>query len=127
MSVDRLKRNLLNKLINAQIDLAAYLQLRIAKGYMSVSESDHLRENCLELSSEMREKAPILKDHYDADEQIVLRRAAQALSGVAVCMMSGHRDCPTFVAVDAEKLEHCLTTLTLCIMCLKEHNKLHQH
>ena len=28
MSVDRLKRDLLNKLINARIDLAAYLQLR---------------------------------------------------------------------------------------------------
>lgn len=32
MSVDRLKRDLLNKLINARIDLAAYLQLRKAKG-----------------------------------------------------------------------------------------------
>lgn len=30
MSVDRLKRDLLNKLINARIDLAAYLQLRTA-------------------------------------------------------------------------------------------------
>lgn len=27
MSVDRLKRDLLNKLINARIDLAAYLQI----------------------------------------------------------------------------------------------------
>lgn len=47
MSVDRLKRDLLNKMINARIDLAAYLQLRKAKGYMSVSESDHLRDNFL--------------------------------------------------------------------------------
>lgn len=47
MSVDRLKRDLLNKLINARIDLAAYLQLRKAKGYMSVSESENLRENSL--------------------------------------------------------------------------------
>ncbi|MDW3574625.1 biofilm formation regulator BssR, partial [Enterobacter asburiae] len=38
MTVDRLKRDLLTKLINARIDLAAYLQLRKAKGYMSVSE-----------------------------------------------------------------------------------------
>ena len=36
MNVDRLYRNLLNKLINANIDLDAYLQLRKAKGYMSV-------------------------------------------------------------------------------------------
>ncbi|MEL2361075.1 biofilm formation regulator BssR, partial [Klebsiella pneumoniae] len=35
MSVDRLKRDLLNKLINTRIDLAAYLQLRKAKGYMT--------------------------------------------------------------------------------------------
>ena len=34
MSVDRLYRNLMNKLINANIDLDAYLQLRKAKGYM---------------------------------------------------------------------------------------------
>lgn len=45
MFVDRLRTDLLNKLINARIDLAAYLQLRMAKGYMSVSENDHLREN----------------------------------------------------------------------------------
>lgn len=49
MSVDRLKRDLLNKLINARIDLAAYLQLRKAKGYMSVSESENLRDNFFEL------------------------------------------------------------------------------
>ena len=57
MSVDRLKRDLLNKLINARIDLAAYLQLRKAKGYMSVSESEHLRDNFFELCNFMREKA----------------------------------------------------------------------
>ena len=61
MSVDRLKRDLLNKLINARIDLAAYLQLRKAKGYMSVSESEHLRDNLFELCNFMREKAPILR------------------------------------------------------------------
>ena len=127
MTVDRLKRDLLNKLINARIDLAAYLQLRKAKGYMSVSESDHLRDNCFELCDYMREKAPILRDYYDADEQLVLQRAADALSKAAVCLMTGHHDCPTFVAVSAEKLEHSLTTLTLCIMCLKEHAALHQH
>jgi biofilm regulator BssR len=64
MSVDRLKRDLLNKLINARIDLAAYLQLRNAKGYMSVSESEHLRDNFFELCNFMREKAPILKAEY---------------------------------------------------------------
>ncbi|VEC76347.1 Biofilm regulator bssR [Raoultella ornithinolytica] len=32
MNVDRLYRNLLNKLINANIDLDAYLQLRQSEG-----------------------------------------------------------------------------------------------
>ena len=36
MTVDRLYRHLLQKLINANIDIDAYLQLRKAKGYMSV-------------------------------------------------------------------------------------------
>ena len=49
MTVDRLYRHLLQKLINANIDIDAYLQLRKAKGYMSVSENDHLRENLFEL------------------------------------------------------------------------------
>lgn len=45
MVVDRLRTDLLNKLINARVELAAYLLLRKAKGYMSVSESDRLRDN----------------------------------------------------------------------------------
>ena len=47
MTVDRLYRHLLQKLINANIDIDAYLQLRKAKGYMSVSENDHLRDKCM--------------------------------------------------------------------------------
>jgi biofilm regulator BssR len=35
MTVDRLYRHLLQKLINANIDIDAYLQLRKAKGYVS--------------------------------------------------------------------------------------------
>lgn len=74
MSVDRLKRDLLNKMINARIDLAAYLQLRKAKGYMSVSESENLRDNFFELCNFMREKAPILKAHYAESELVAPRR-----------------------------------------------------
>ena len=77
MSVDRLKRDLLNKLINARIDLAAYLQLRKAKGYMSVSESEHLRDNLFELCNFMREKAPALQANYGESEEVALRRAAE--------------------------------------------------
>lgn len=126
MSVDRLKRDLLNKLINARIDLDAYLTLRKAKGYMSVSESDHLRDNFFDLCNFMRAKAPLLREHCNADEQAVLYRAAQSLSAVGVCMMTGGHDCPSFIAVNAEKLESCLTDLTLCIQALKTHKPLIQ-
>ena len=127
MSVDRLKRDLLNKLINARIDLAAYLQLRKAKGYMSVSESEHLRDNLFELCNYMREKAPTLKAEYGESELMALRRAAEVLSIAGVCLMNGRHDCPNFIAVDAEKLENCLTTISLCIMCLNKHARLEQH
>ncbi|WP_391487722.1 biofilm formation regulator BssR [Leclercia tamurae] len=126
MSVDRLKRDLLNKMINARIDLAAYLQLRKAKGYMSVSESDHLRDNFFELCTYMREKAPELRAHCNADEQAMLYRAAGSLTTAGVCMMTGNHDCPTFIAVNAEKLENCLYDLTLCIQYLKSHSPLIQ-
>ncbi|EDJ1000055.1 biofilm formation regulator BssR [Salmonella enterica] len=99
MVVDRLRTDLLNKLINARIDLAAYLQLRKAKGYMSVSESDTLRDNFFELNRELHDHA---------------------------FLMSGHHDCPTFIAVNADKLENCLTTLTLSIQSLKAHSPLTQ-
>ncbi|XKF53407.1 biofilm formation regulator BssR [Enterobacter hormaechei] len=124
MSVDRLKRDLLNKLINARIDLAAYLQLRKAKGYMSVSESENLRDNFFELCNFMREKAPILKAHCAESELVALRRAAEVLSIAGVCLMNGRHDCPNFIAVNAEKLENCLTTLALCIMCLISRKRL---
>lgn len=80
MSVDRLKRDLLNKLVNARLDLAAYLQLRKAKGYMSVSESENLRDNLFELCNYMREKAPDLKAQYADSELTALRRSAEVLS-----------------------------------------------
>ncbi len=49
MSVDRLYRNLLNKLIIAQCDLDAYLQLRKSEAICPVSENEHLRDNLFEL------------------------------------------------------------------------------
>lgn len=122
MSVDRLKRDLLNKLINVRTELATYLQLRMAKGNMSVGESERLRDSCFTLCNYLRENAQVLERHYDESEQLALRRAAQALSTIAVCIMSGHLDChcPTFISVDARTLENGLTALTDCIECLKE-------
>lgn len=90
MTVDKLYRNLMNKLINANIDLDAYLQLRKAKGYMSVSENDHLRDNLFELCHEMREHAPRLQHAVAPEEKEALRLAGEAVASAAVCLMSGH-------------------------------------
>lgn len=111
MSAVRLKCNLLNKLINARIDLDAYLQLRKAKGYMTVSESDELRDNLFDLCTEMRHQAALT----EPEAREALHNAAEAMVTAAVSLMSGRHDCPQFVAVDADKLEHCLTVLTTSI------------
>ena len=111
MSAARLKRNLLNKLVNARIDLDAYLQLRKAKGYMTVSESDELRDNLFELCTEMRTQAVL----PEPEEREALHNAAEAMVTAAVSLMSGRHDCPQFVTVDADKLERCLTALTTSI------------
>ena len=56
----------------------------------------------------------------------MLYRAAGSLTTAGVCMMTGNHDCPTFIAVNAEKLENCLNDLTLCIQYLKSHSPLIQ-
>ena len=80
MTVDRLYRHLLQKLINANIDIDAYLQLRKAKGYMSVSENDHLRDNLFELCREMRAQAPRLQNVVSPEEKEALRLAGESLA-----------------------------------------------
>lgn len=115
MSAARLKRNLLNKLINARIDLDTYLQLRKAKGYMTVSESDELRDNLFDLCTEMRNQMPQLSAVPEPEDREALHNAAEAMVTAAVSLMSGRHDCPQFVAVDADKLERCLTVLTTSI------------
>ncbi|QMI04676.1 biofilm formation regulator BssR [Citrobacter sp. RHB25-C09] len=124
MFVDRLRSDLLDKLINARVDLAAYLQLRKAKGYMSVSENDHLRDNFFELNRELHDKSLRLNLHLDQEEWDALHHAEGALAAAAVCMMSGRHDCPTVIAVNAEKLEASLTALTLSIQSLQAHSTL---
>ncbi|KNC92127.1 biofilm formation regulator BssR [Trabulsiella odontotermitis] len=118
MSVGRLKRNMMKKLINARIDLNAYLQLRKAKGYMSVSENDHLRENLFELCKEMIKEVVPLRKALTREERDALRQAGEAVASAAICLMTGHRDCPLFITVNVETLERCLETLTSSIQTL---------
>ncbi|KNC95039.1 biofilm formation regulator BssR [Trabulsiella odontotermitis] len=118
MSVGRLKRNMMKKLINARIDLNAYLQLRKAKGYMSVSENDHLRENLFELCKEMIKEVVPLRKALTREERDALRQAGEAVASAAICLMTGHRDCPLYITVNVETLERCLETLTSSIQTL---------
>jgi biofilm regulator BssR len=41
--------------------------------------------------------------------------AGGAVASAAVCLMSGHHDCPSYIAVNVEKLERCLAELTMNI------------
>jgi biofilm regulator BssR len=79
---------------------------------MSVSENDHLRENLFELCREMRAQAPRLQHVISPEEKDALRLAGESVAAAAVCLMSGHHDCPLYIAVNVEKLERCLTGLT---------------
>lgn len=120
MHVDRLFRNVLNKLVNAQIDLATYLQLRRAKGYMSVSDNDHLRENLFELCGELRLHAATLSSSLTSAQNEALHTAGGALASAAVCLMTGHHDCPSFIAVNPDALQRCLDTLSDNIQALNK-------
>lgn len=112
MTGESLKRDLLKKMIIAKIDIAAYLSLRKAKGYMSVNETEHLRDNLFDLSAEYHEKSLRLKSHLSAQEIASINQGISAVSAAAVCLMTGCHDCPQYIAIDADKLENCLQQLS---------------
>lgn len=124
MTVDELTQCLLDKLIDAKADLASYIQMRKAKGYMSVSENDRLREHFFDLAREIRDNGMQLNTLPDADARGALYRAEEALSSVAVCLLSGRQDCPTYIAVNVEKLERALNVLNFSTQYLCEHSPL---
>ncbi|AGN87882.1 MULTISPECIES: biofilm formation regulator BssR [Enterobacteriaceae] len=126
MTVDELARRLLTKLIAARSDLAAYIQMRKAKGYMSVSENDRLRERFFALALEIRDKGERLNEMPDRDSRSAIYRAEEALSSAAVCLMSGRQDCPTYISVNVDKLERSLNVLNYCIQYLNEHSPLEE-
>ena len=126
MTVDELARRLLTKLIAARRDVAAYIQMRKAKGYMSVSENDRLRERFFALALEIRDKGERLNEMPDRDSRSAIYRAEEALSSAAVCLMSGRQDCPTYISVNVDKLERSLNVLNYCIQYLNEHSPLEE-
>lgn len=112
MTGEPLKRDLLKKMIIAKIDVAAYLCLRKAKGYMSVVETEHLRDNLFDLSNEYHEKSLRLRSHLTEQEMESIHQGMNAVCSAAVCLMTGRHDCPQYIAVDAEKLDNCLSELS---------------
>lgn len=121
MTVDELTQCLLDKLLDARAELVAYIQMRKAKGYMSVSENDRLREHFFNLAREIRDNGVQLNTLPDADTRGAFYRAEEALSSVAVCLLSGRHDCPTYIAVNVDKLDRALSVLNFSTQYLCEH------
>ncbi|MGY5957704.1 biofilm formation regulator BssR [Kosakonia sp. BK9b] len=126
MTLDDITRRLLTKLVACRTDLAGYSQLLKVKGYMSVSETERLRERFFALAQEIRDKGERLSEMPDRDTRGALYRAEEALSSAAVCLMSGRQDCPTYITVNADKLERSLNVLNYCIQYLNEHAPLEE-
>ncbi|SCC68597.1 biofilm formation regulator BssR [Kosakonia oryziphila] len=126
MNVDELVRRLLTKLTAVRTDLAAYTRMRKVKGYMSVSENDRLRERLFALALEIRNEGERLNKMPDRESRGALYRAEEALSSAAVCLMSGRQDCPTYISVNADKLERSLKVLDHAILYLNEHSSLEE-
>ncbi|MGR4048920.1 biofilm formation regulator BssR [Kosakonia cowanii] len=124
MTADELARRLVMKLMTARTDLAAYIQMRKAKGYMSVNENDRLREMFFSLALEIRDKSERLQEIEDRDTRSAMYSAEEALSSAAVSLMSGRRDCANFISVNVDKLERSLTILEYSIQYLNEHSPL---
>ncbi|HEY3589705.1 MAG TPA: biofilm formation regulator BssR [Buttiauxella sp.] len=122
MTGDPIKRDLLKKMIIAKIDVAAYLTLRKAKGYMSVVETEHLRDNLFDLSKEYHEKSLCLRPTLEAQEIESISQGMDAVCSAAVCLMSGRHDCPQYIAVDADKLDTCLSALSASLKSLMSHS-----
>lgn len=124
MIVDELTQYLLDQLLEARTELAGYIQMRKAKGYMSVSENDRLREHFFALAKEIRDNGVQLNKLPDADVRGALYRAEEAVSSVAVCLLSGRQDCPTYIAVNVDKLDRSLNVLNFSIGYIQEHSSL---
>ena len=118
MSGRTLKHDLLKKLQVAKVEIAAYLALRKAKGYMSVSESEQLRTRLLDVCQRSRDAAFVLQASLPDDEKDDFRHAIEACSSAALCLMSGRKDCPQYISVDAVKLEASLMLLSRSLNAL---------
>ncbi len=114
-TTDRLRYQLTQTLIRTQAGLAGYLQLRQAKGYMSVSENDALRENLFALYREIHDGMLPMKNSLVPAEREAWRQTADAIASAVVCLMTGEHDSPSYIAVNVGQLTDCLKSLTRSI------------
>ncbi|EBR8157867.1 transcriptional regulator [Salmonella enterica subsp. enterica serovar Newport] len=114
-TTDRLRYQLTQTLIRTQAGLAGYLLLRQAKGYMSVSENDALRENLFALYCEIHDGMLPMKNSLVPAEREAWRQTADAIASAVVCLMTGEHDSPSYIAVNVGQLTDCLKSLTRSI------------
>ncbi|MGK9172640.1 biofilm formation regulator BssR [Yokenella regensburgei] len=126
MNVDELTRCLLDKLLNARVELETYTHMRKAKGYMSVSETNQLKDHFFDLAKEIRDRGEQLNQLLDHDSRGAVYRAEEALSSAAISLMTGRHDCPSYIAVNVDKLERSLNILHFSIDYLSEHSRLEE-
>jgi len=112
---------LLTQLMDARTALTAYIQRRRAQGTVSVSENDALRDSFFSLARDIRGQRFDFNALADRDICIAIHHAEEALSCAALCLMSGRYDCPSYIAVNVEKLERSLDVLNYCIRSLSEY------
>lgn len=113
-------RDLLSRLMEARDALVAYIQRRRAQGNISVIENESLRDRFLSLAREIRGQSAKLNALSDSDAHLAIHHVEEALSAVALCLMSGRYDCPSYIAVNVDKLEQSLTVLNDSLHSLSE-------
>ncbi|EGS7285577.1 hypothetical protein I4T90_001773 [Salmonella enterica subsp. enterica serovar Panama] len=84
MTTDRRRYHLTQTLIRTQAGLAGYLQLRQAKGYMSVSENDALRDNLSALYREIHDGMLPMKNSLAPAEREAWQQTADAIASAVV-------------------------------------------
>ncbi|EBN4581867.1 transcriptional regulator [Salmonella enterica] len=115
MTTDRRRYHLTQTLIRTQAGLAGYLQMRQAKGYMSVSENDALRDNLFALYREIHDGILPMKNSLAPAEREAWRQTADAIASAVVCLMTGEHDSPSYITVNVGQLTDCLKSLTRSI------------
>ncbi|PWW10254.1 MULTISPECIES: biofilm formation regulator BssR [Mangrovibacter] len=121
MIAKKCKAELVAKMTAARAALQCYSELRRAKGYMSVNEGLQLRETLLALCNDFRDDWPAIRADLPGSEITDFHRAIEAVASASLCLLSGGHDCPSYITVDASKLQACIDDLDECLNHLDSH------